>query len=81
MEWQTSDCSHGQCFSRSAPLHFRLVFLLAFAIIALFFIIGNILRLHHDGIDRVRVSLIALDDSFNPSQAALVWDSDLLWSA
>ena len=65
-----------------APYLFRLVFLLAFAIIALFFGIGNILRLHHNGLNHVRIALIALDDSFDPSHAAFVGASgfDLLLS-
>jgi hypothetical protein len=69
-------------FPCSAPYLFRLVFLLAFAIIALFFGIGNILRLHHNGLNHVRIALIALDDSFDPSHAAFVGASgfDLLLS-
>jgi hypothetical protein len=69
-------------FPCSAQYLFRLVFLLAFAIVALFFGIGNILRLHHNGLNHVRMALIALDDSFDPSHAAFVGASgfDLLLS-
>ena len=69
-------------FPCSASYLFRLVFLLAFAIIVLFFGIGNILRLHHYGLNHVRMALIALDNSFDPSHAAFVGASgfDLLLS-
>ena len=62
-------------FFPARHLHFRLVFLLAFAIIALFFGIGNILRLHNNGVNHVRMALIALGDSFNPSHATFAGDS------
>ena len=49
---------------------FRLVFLLAFAIIALLFGIGNVLRLHYVGVNSVRIELLALGDSFSPNRVA-----------
>ena len=60
----------GRVASCSASFFFRLVFLLACAIIALLFGIGNVLRLHYVGVNSVRIELLSLGDTFSPNRVA-----------
>lgn len=63
-------CSNWSCCFLFGIIIFRLVFLLACAIIALLFGIGNVLRLHYVGVNSVRIELLALGDSFSPNRVA-----------
>ena len=63
-------CSNWSCCFLSGIIIFRLVFLLAFAIIAVLFGMGNVLRLHYVGVNSVRIELLSLGDTFSPNRVA-----------
>ncbi len=56
-------------FALFAVVTFRLVLLLALAIIALFLGIGMVLRWHNH-VNNARMALLALDDAFSFSEVA-----------